>query len=208
VSSIAQTPLGQRAQALKRSMRDTDWSAYPERHHKRRNTMNRRHLLALSATTALGLALLAGNAVAQQKTLKEQVTGAWTVVSTEQTDADGKKHQVFGANPKGILVLHPSGQYVQIIVRPGVEKFKANSRIKGTPEENTAAMLATTANFGTWTVDEASKTITVRIEGGLYPNQVGTDSKRTVSVSGDEMKIGNPTTGSGMRAENVWKRAE
>ena len=170
--------------------------------------MNRRHLLTLSATTALGLALLAGSAVGQQKTLKEQVSGAWTIVSTEQTAADGKKNQMFGANPKGILVLHPSGQYVQMIVRPGVEKFKANSRVQGTPEENTAAMLATTANFGTWSIDEASKIITVRIEGGLFPNQVGTESKRTVSVTGDEMKITNPATGSGMTANNVWKRAE
>jgi hypothetical protein len=170
--------------------------------------MNRRHLLTLSATTALGLTLLAGSAVGQQKSLKEQVAGAWTIVSADQTAPDGKKHQMFGASPKGILVLHPSGQYVQMIVRPGVEKFKANSRVQGTPEENTAAMLATTANFGTWSVDEASKTILVRIEGGLFPNQVGMESKRSVSVTGDEMRMGNPTTGSGMTSNNVWKRAE
>jgi lipocalin-like protein len=170
--------------------------------------MYRRSLLTLSATTAVALALLAGNAVAQQKSLKEQLTGAWTVVSTEQTDADGKKHQLFGPNPKGMLVLYPSGQYVQIIVRPGRDKFKANSRLKGTPEENTAAVLGTTANFGTWSVDEASKTLVVRIEGGMYPNQDGVESKRTVSVTGDELRIDNPTTASGMRASNVWKRAE
>jgi hypothetical protein len=171
-------------------------------------SMHRRSLLALSATTALGLAMLAGNAVAQQKPLKEQLAGAWTVVSTEQTAADGTKHQLFGPNPKGILVLHPSGQYVQVITRPGRDKFQANSRIKGTPEENTAAVLGTTASFGTWTVDEASKTISVRIEGGMYPNQDGSESKRTVSVTGDELRISNPSTASGMRADNVWKRAE
>jgi hypothetical protein len=37
--------------------------------------MNRRNLLTISAATALGLALLAGSAVAQQNPFKEQPTG-------------------------------------------------------------------------------------------------------------------------------------
>jgi hypothetical protein len=66
-----------------------------------------------------------------------------------------------------------------------------------------------TATFGTWTVDEASKTINVRYAGSLLPNQAGTDSKRTVvSVTADELKISNPATGAGMRADNVWRRAK
>jgi Lipocalin-like domain len=167
--------------------------------------MNRRNAVSLPALMALGIALLPSSAISQQKALKEQISGAWVAVSTEQTDAEGKKHQLFGPNPQGILVLDPSGQYVQIIVRPGREKFKANSRLKGTPEENTAAV---TANFGTWTVDEASKTLTVRIVGGMYPNQDGTESKRIVSVSGDELRVSNPATASGMRSENLWRRAK
>jgi hypothetical protein len=39
--------------------------------------MNRLSLLTISAATALGLALLAGNAVAQQKSPKERLTGTW-----------------------------------------------------------------------------------------------------------------------------------
>jgi hypothetical protein len=78
----------------------------------------------------------------------------------------------------------------------------------GTPEENTAAVHGTTASFGTWSVDEGSKTLIVRIESGMYPNQDGSESKRSVSVTGDELKITNPSTASGMRADNVWKRAK
>jgi hypothetical protein len=46
--------------------------------------MNRRHILSLSAITALGLALLPGNAVAQTKSLKEQIVGSWTYVSADR----------------------------------------------------------------------------------------------------------------------------
>ena len=42
--------------------------------------MNRRSILSISAIAALGLALLPVSAVAQQKTLKEQLAGSWTEV--------------------------------------------------------------------------------------------------------------------------------
>jgi hypothetical protein len=152
--------------------------------------------------------MLAGNAVAQQKSLQQQLVGTWNLVSVEQTDSQGKKHQLFGPAPKGRQVLDASGQHVQIIWRSDVPKFKANSRMKGTAEENAAIVQGTTANFGTWTVDEASKTLTVRYEGSLFPNQAGSESKRTVAVTGDELRVTNPATGSGMRSDTVWRRAK
>jgi hypothetical protein len=78
--------------------------------------------------------------------------------------------------------------------------------LEGTPEENTAAVHGTTATFGTWSVDEANKTITVRNEGGMFPNQVGTESKRSVTLQGDQLRISNPAPASGGRSESVWKR--
>jgi hypothetical protein len=172
------------------------------------NTMNRRHILSLSVSTALGLALISGAAFAQQKTLKEQLVGSWLPVSVSSTDKDGKKHMPFGPNAKGILVFDASGQYVQMIVNPDVPKFKINNRLEGTAEENKAAVHGTTATFGTWTVDDGGKSVTVRNVGGMFPNQAGTEGKRTLTVTGDELKITNPTTATAMRADNVWKRAK
>jgi hypothetical protein len=56
-------------------------------------------------------------------------------------------------------------------------------------------------------VDEASKTVTVHYLGGMFPNQAGTEGKRTVSVSGNELKVSNPATASGMKSESVYRRA-
>jgi hypothetical protein len=42
----------------------------------------------------------------------------------------------------------------------------------------------------------------------MYPNQVGTESKRTVSITGDELKVSNPNPGSGGTANSVFKRAK
>ena len=170
--------------------------------------MNRRSVLSISAMTAFGLALLPGGALAQQKSLKEQLTGTWTIVSNDNVAPDGTKRQLFGANPKGVLVLAANGQYAQIFVRPDRPKFKVNNRLEGTPEENKAAVQGTVATFGTWSADEASKTLIVRIEGSLFPNQVGMDQKRTVALAGDELKISNPNPASGGKSESVWKRAK
>jgi hypothetical protein len=168
--------------------------------------MNRRYILSLSVATALGLVLLPGSALAQQTSLKVQLAGTWTIISNDNVAPDGTKRQLFGPNPKGILVLSPNGQFAQIIVHPDRPNFTINNRLEGTPEENMAAVHGTTATFGTWSVDDASKTLTVRHEGGMFPNQVGTESKRTVTLAGDQLRVSNPTPASGGRSESVWKR--
>jgi Lipocalin-like domain len=169
--------------------------------------MNFRHILTFSVITAVGVALLPGSLLAQQRSLKEQLVGTWTIVSNDNVAPDGAKRQLFGPNPKGILVLAANGQYAQIIVRPDTPKFKVNNRLEGTPEENKAAVHGTTATFGTWSVDEASKTLMVRNEGGMFPNQVGTESKRSVSLSGDQLRVSNPVPAAGGKSDSVWKRS-
>ena len=73
--------------------------------------MNRRSILSLSAIMALGLALLPGSAVGQQKSLKDQLVGTWTVVSWEQTNKDGSKFERFGTNPKGVNVFDADSRF-------------------------------------------------------------------------------------------------
>jgi hypothetical protein len=142
------------------------------------------------------------------ETLKEQLTGIWTLVSNDNTAPDGTKRQLFGANPKGVLILDASGRYVQTQFRADRPKFKANNRLEGTAEENKAAVQGTVATFGTWSVDEAGKTLNLRVENSVFPNQEGTDSKRSVTLAGDELKISNPGAGAGGTADSVWKRAK
>src|SRR5215210_5081186 len=113
--------------------------------------MNRRTTIALGTTALLcfGVAL-SGSAFAQQKSLKDQLTGTWSIVSNDNIGADGIKKQTFGPNPKGYMVLTSEGRYVQILVNSDRAKFKANNRTQGTPEENALAVHGTTASFGTW----------------------------------------------------------
>jgi hypothetical protein len=171
--------------------------------------MNWRSILTISAIMAAGPVLLPDSVLAQQKSLKEQLTGAWTLVSVDNVLPDGKRQQLWGVNPKGILILDPSGRYAQTQVRADSPKLKSANRLEITPEEGKAAMQASLATFGTWSVDEASKTLVLRREASLIPNEAGSDSKRVISsLTADEAKFTNPGPATGGQNESVYRRAK
>jgi hypothetical protein len=94
--------------------------------------MNRRNILGLSVSTALGLALLPGNAVAQQKTLKEQLIGTWAFVSATTKRPDGTAQ--WGVNPKGLSIFAADGHFSEHILRSDRAKFASINRPLGTPD--------------------------------------------------------------------------
>ena len=110
--------------------------------------MNRCTILNLCAVTTLSLALLPNSAASQQRSLKEQLVGSWTIVSNDNVTPDGTKRQIFGPNPNGIMILDADGRYALIVVNPARPKFKGNTRLDGTPEETKAAIAGTVASFG------------------------------------------------------------
>ena len=99
------------------------------------------------AVLSLAASLFAGAAAAQQKTLKEQLVGTWTFISSTGKLADGSP--VWGSNPKGLLIFTDNGRYSSHIVRADVPKFAAKNRLQGTPDENKTAVHGSIASFGT-----------------------------------------------------------
>ena len=168
--------------------------------------MNQHRFVSL-LTIMLGLVLLPGTAVGQQKSLKDQLVGTWTFISSTTKLPDGSS--VWGSNPKGLTVFTENGRYSSHIVRSDRPKFAANSRDKGTPEENKAAVLGGIASFGSYTVDEAKKTFTIRFEGSSYPNLEGATQTRPFTIIGDELKVTNPSPSiGGIASEITYRRAK
>ena len=156
--------------------------------------MKPRTFLVLSATASFALALLSSNVMAQTKSLKDQLVGTWTVTSQEQVRKDGSKLERFGANPKGIAIFEASGRFVTILARPDLPKLASNDPMNPSPEEARALALGSIAYFGTYTVDEPSKTILLKIEVSTLPNQLGFEGKRVINtLTADELKYTNTT---------------
>ena len=153
-----------------------------------------------------GIILIAGDAVGQQNTLKEQLVGTWTVVSLVN-ERNGKKTEPFGPNPKGYFMFDSSGHFSTHIIRAYRPKFA--NRDNPTPRERKAVVEGTITAFGTYTVNEADHSIFMQIIGSSFPTWDNTYQKRFITITGDEMKYINPTpaTGGGT-AMVILKRAE
>ncbi len=171
--------------------------------------MNRRSLLNLVAVATIGMGLLPGSTFAQQKSLKEQIVGTWTLVSWEQTKTDGSKFNRFGVSPKGVNTFDATGHFTLIILRPDLPKISSGDPMKVTAEEGQAVAEGAIAYFGTYTVDEASKTVSEKLEGTTLVNQLSLPQNRVItSISADEMHYLNSAAVAGGKIDLVWKRAK
>jgi lipocalin-like protein len=168
--------------------------------------MNNRAIVALPVL-AFALALMPGEASGQQTSLKDQIVGAWTLVSVSEIAPDGSKTDTFGPNPKGAYMFDANGRFTQMLMRSDLPMLE--SRTSGTPEQHKAVAHGTIAMYGTYTVDEPTKTIIVNFEGSSFAKFNGASGKRMVtSITADEMRTMNPATSTGSKAESVWRRVK
>lgn len=169
--------------------------------------MTWRHF-TLSATVALGLALLPHHAVGQQASLKDQLVGTWHLVSQAQTLQDGSARNLYGVNPKGVNIFTADGQFVLLFMRDDLPKIAAGDRVKVTSDEARAVFVGSLGYFGRYTLDEPTKTLVLSIQGATFANLVGIDQKRLISfLTTDELKYRNPGPVSGGFVEAAFKRA-
>jgi hypothetical protein len=170
--------------------------------------MNRRDMIPVSAIGTLALVMLTTGATGQPKSLKDQLTGTWTLVSSDTVAPNGTRTPTFGAGAKGIAVFDPAGHYTFVFTSASLPKFTSNNRSSGTADENKAVVQGTLSHFGTYTVDEAAKSFTIHIDGSSFPNWAGTEQKRPFTATGDDLKWTTPAASGGGTAELVWKRAK
>src|SRR5882762_1160911 len=144
--------------------------------------MNWRKLLGVSAAPALGMSLLAGSAAGQEPLFKDQLLGAWTLVSHQSVS-------MYGANPKGVAFFYAGGRFIIAVARSDRTKYATGHPARGTDEENKATAQGTMTYFGTYTVNEADRSIDIHIEASSFPNWSGTDQQRDFSIVGDRLTL-------------------
>ena len=120
-------------------------------------------------------------ALAQSNSLKDQVVGQWQLVSIGINDA-----APYGANPTGSMLLDAAGHYSIIVVSNGGAR--------------------NISYYGTYTVDETNKSVTMHIAGGTRANADGRDQTRQVTVDGDQL-IEQTLPGRKGSIKMTWKRA-
>jgi len=132
---------------------------------------------------------------------KDQLVGTWSLVSVTAEEG-GNKLEPFGPNPQGLMMLDGNGHFSVVITHP--PKFTSNHGMEG----NNAAVQGSIGYFGTYSISEADKSLTIHIEASTFPNYTGTDQKRPFTLIGDELKWTNSTTSIGATGSMVWKRVK
>src|SRR5262245_39639316 len=170
--------------------------------------MNRFSLFIFSTIGTLALAVMPTGAMAQQKSLKEQLVGTWMLVQSTGKRADGSPS--WGQNPTGAVVFDANGRYTSILIRADIPKYASNNRLSGTPAEEKATVQGSIGTVGSYTVNEADRSYMIRVEGSTFPNWNGTAQKRTViSISADELKVDNPSPSiGGPSTQLIYRRAK
>ena len=77
-------------------------------------------------------------AVAQQKSIKDQLVGTWIFVSAQDVKPDGSKVDPWGSNPKGAAMYDANGRFTFMIMRSDLPKFASNNRAQASAEEGKA----------------------------------------------------------------------
>jgi hypothetical protein len=147
---------------------------------------------------ALFVGLLATPAYAEN--LLAQVTGAWTLTSGSEKMADGTVNEIWGA---GSLILDASGRMSFFVV--------GKNRPPATSPDPRVPLGPIVAYYGTFTVDDDTKTLTYHVEAASSPMFNAATRMQTVTLTGDTMT----TTGSTVNTPqgpitpiNVWKRVK
>jgi hypothetical protein len=159
---------------------------------------------------AVGISFaLSGAAFAQQKSAKEEIVGAWTLVSVASELDDGKKGEPFGPSPKGVIIFSNDGHFSLFQSRAEIPKIAANDRAKATAEEAQSIVASSIAYYGTYSIDENTKVMLVNVDASTYANVAAIpNQKRTITLlTSDELKFDNPRTPNGMTLRTSWKRA-
>lgn len=159
------------------------------------------------AAMCLGLFLVcAGVAGAQEAS---GLVGAWQEVSIDNVDQSGAHSQAYGPSPLGLWIFTANGRFSALLARPDLPPIASNNRTTPTADEAKAIVAGSLAYAGTYTVDAASKTLTLHLLVSTFANWKGTDQKRTYALDGDMLTLTNSVGSTlGGTAINVLKRSK
>lgn len=93
-----------------------------------------KHIVILTCAAALAFT---GSAIAQEKTIKSQIVGAWNTASVVQERADGTKVSLFNGKVIGQQIYTADGHFSQMNFQTDNPKVVSGNRQMPTADEAT-----------------------------------------------------------------------
>jgi hypothetical protein len=161
--------------------------------------------------TFLVLTIVVCTAAATAQTesdIRNQITGTWKLVSTEETLKDGTTRPSFGPHARGFLMYQRDGYMCADLENPDRPKW-ANSE-NPTAEEKTAAGENTFAYCGRFEIDVTKRQIIHLPEVATDPGYVGSRQIRPYVVEGQRLILSDAVKGDPVvvRWKIVWEKVQ
>jgi hypothetical protein len=142
-------------------------------------------------------------------TLSTTLPGTWQLLSRTDVTASGERRREpsLGEDPVALLIYDRSGHFAA--------QFMRRDRSVDVPEgprgaaNNSRAQGGYDAYFGTYTVDDATRQVTQRLEAALSREHVGAVLTREMDVQGDTLVIRletNVADGTAVTRTLTWRR--
>ena len=113
--------------------------------------------------------------------------------------------EIYPSRPLTMIVPDPAGGLFDALARILAEPMRA-ALAKSVVIENVGGAGGSIAYYGTYTIDEATRVITVNVEASTFPNFTGGTQTRILSFDGDEVTYLNPTPSHGGAPAKVTYR--
>ena len=138
---------------------------------------------------------------------RSHLIGVWSLVSSTRRFSGGRVEYPYGEEPVGRITYDNAGRMSAQLMRRGRRCTVASgvNLVVGNAgdDEIREAAGGFAAYFGTFEVDEPTKTVIHHVEAALVPSWVGTDLKRNYSIAGNRLVL---TATSTSVLEVVWER--
>ena len=133
-----------------------------------------------------------GHAASQNaRRTRDRIIGAWQLESREVRKAGGEvvRDAVLGAEPVGRLIYDVTGHMSLQMMR--LDRTQAISTPTNRQDaQNARIILGYDSYFGTFHVDDAAGTVVHNVVGSLFPEDIGKDFVRQLTVDGDRLTLG------------------
>jgi hypothetical protein len=148
-----------------------------------------------------------------EKSLKEQLVGAWTLSSCVERDIQtGVENYPLGENPLGLILYTPDGYMSAQLQRPERPPFAQGDPLRASPAEYAAAGSSYFAYSGRFFVDERKGSLSHEMAVSFFPNWVGQRQTRLVKLDGEYLRLSTdgPLRLNGVlkTATLLWRRAQ
>jgi hypothetical protein len=163
--------------------------------------------LTVATTLVFGSVWLLPQVFAQ--TQSTALVGTWKLVSWESADSNGEVTRPLGDHPVGFLMYGADGRMCIEMMNPNRPKFASGDPLNGTIDEVRGAFETFNGYCASYSLDEQRSTVTHRIDVSPFPNFVGTDQVRFLTLSVDRLTLRTPPRLLGGRTGTsalVWER--